>query len=243
MKEYYVYAYCDPRKPVNDFMSGFQPFYIGKGTKGRMFDHIQNRKGRNPIFANKINKIKSLGLTPIVMKVKEFLTEDEAFQLEKDLIAQFGMYPIGCLCNLTEGGVGGKQSEVVIQKIRDTLTGRPLSEETRRKISKGLKGKSRDNETKSKISQTLMGQKHSDNRRKNIADARNARFMSIENFQRYLVFADGVQIATIFGCHAISKLFPGIATTLRTGKPITRGPNKGWQVIKEQRLEAQQFAI
>ena len=243
MKEFYVYAYCDPRKPTTEFISGFLPFYIGKGTKDRMFDHLQNRKRKNPIFANKINKIKSLGLEPIVLKVKDNLSESEAFQLEKDLIAQFGMYPSGCLCNLTEGGVGGKLAEESIQKIRETLTGKPLSEETKRKIANGLKGKSRDAATKSKISRTLSGQKHSDARRKNISNARNARFESLKNFQRYLVFKHGNQIATIFGCQAISELFPGIATTLRTGKPITRGIHKGWQVIKEQHLEAQQFAI
>ena len=240
MKEFYVYAYCDPRKPAAEFISGFQPFYIGKGTKDRMFDHLQNRKSKNPIFANKINKIKSLGLKPIILKIKDNLSEVEAFQLEKDLISQFGMYPSGCLCNLTEGGVGGKLSDVAIQKIIYALTGKPLREETKRKISERLKGKSRNDATKQKISQTLKGKKLPDERRKAVSEGMRLKYENIANLQRYQVLRDGVPFVTIFGNETISNLFPKVYSSLRTGKPISRGEFKGWQIIKVPRLEAQQ---
>lgn len=241
MSGFYVYAYCDPRKPTTEFVSGFLPFYIGKGTKGRMFDHLQNRKSKNPIFANKINKIKSLGQEPIVLKVKDCLTEAEAFQLEKDLIAQFGMYPSGCLCNLTEGGSGGRVSDVSIQKIKASLIGKPLSAETRHKISEGLKGKSRNTETRAKISQTLKGQQFTNERRKSISDGMKQKYEKITNLQPYTVLKDGVPFATIFGNEAINSLFPKIYSSLRTGKPISRGDFKGWQIVKAPRPEALQF--
>ena len=240
MSEFYVYAYCDPRRPTTEFVSGFLPFYIGKGTKDRMFDHLQNRKSKNPIFANKINKIKSLGQEPIVLKVKECLTEAEAFQLEKDLIAQFGMYPSGCLCNLTEGGSGGRMAETVINRISATLTGKSLSEDTRRKISEGLKGKPRDVETRQKISQTLKGQSYSTERCAAVSAGMKQKYEKISNLRRYLVLKDGEPFATVFGCKAADELFPTIYGSLREGKPISRGPLKGWQLIRAPHLEAQQ---
>lgn len=239
MSNFYVYAYCDPRKP-SDFSSGFEPFYIGKGTNDRMFHHIQNRKGGNPIFRAKIKKILSLDLKPIIIKVSENLTEQEAFDLEVSLILQFGMFPTGCLCNLTAGGTGGKQSPAAIEKMRATKLGKPLSDVHRKSISESLKGHRRPEETKKQISKSLKGSTLSEERKRKISTSVKERFENIENLSRFTVLISGVPFATVFGGYALNDLFPGIYNSVRTGKPISRGSLKGWQAIKEPHLAAQQ---
>jgi hypothetical protein len=62
---HYIYIYLDPRKKgsysygKNSFE--YEPFYVSKGIKQRMFDHLKIakniRKGKND---HKINKIKSI---------------------------------------------------------------------------------------------------------------------------------------------------------------------------------------
>lgn len=241
---FYVYVYCDPRKP-SDFSSGFEPFYIGKGTKDRAYHHLQpNRKNSNAIFTNKISKIRSLGLEPIVSIVADNLSEDQAFQLEVELISKFGMYPNGCLCNLTEGGVGGRLSEESISKISATLTGSKLTEETKKKISHSLQGKHRDAETKLKIASTLKGTKHSEERRSNLVKAINEKFSNLQNLQRYTIFNNDGPFATVFGNDSITDLgFSEIYNSLRTGKPLSRGKFKGWKIIKGQYPEVQQCEV
>ena len=241
---FYVYAYCDPRKP-STFVSGFEPFYIGKGTKNRAFQHLQSgRKNNNKFFTNKIQKICSLGLEPIVHIVENNLTEDRAFQLEVELISKFGMYPNGCLCNLTEGGIGGRLSEVSISKISATLSGSKLTEETKQKISASLIGKHRDEETKSKISSTLKGATHSQERRQNLSNAIKNKFSNLHNLQRYIIFDNDQPFATLFGNEAITDLgFSEIYNSLRTGKPISRGKFKGWKIIKALYPEVLQYEV
>jgi len=98
---YYVYFLVDP---ITD-----RPFYIGKGCKKRMYQHVNEVK-RNRIpnknnrkLGNKIKKILDAGHK---IKYKKFLiteNENEAFIREKELIAEIGLKN---LCNLTEGGEG-----------------------------------------------------------------------------------------------------------------------------------------
>lgn len=76
-------------------------FYVGKGKK----DRCRNVKQRNKYFINYHNKHKCN-----VRKVKENLTEEEAFELEIKLIADYK--EIGqCKCNLTNGGEGSTYDE------------------------------------------------------------------------------------------------------------------------------------
>lgn len=71
-------------------------FYVGKGKNSR----YKNVKQRNTYFINYYNKHKC-----DVRKVKEGLTEEDAFNLEIKLIADYKA--IGeCKCNLTNGGEG-----------------------------------------------------------------------------------------------------------------------------------------
>lgn len=95
---FYVYIYLDPRKPESfdygEFHFDFEPFYVGKGKKNQWLSHlwIANNPLCKEYRLNKIRKIQSLGLEPIIIKYKENLTEQEAFDLEKKLIKTIGRY-------------------------------------------------------------------------------------------------------------------------------------------------------
>jgi len=126
----YIYIYLDPRKPglykYSSYKFDYEPFYVGKG-KGRRFLQLSN--GRSFHFKNKINKIKIYGLNPIVIKLKENLSEEKSFILEYELINIIGRNDInkGPLINFTNGGEG--------------TSGWIPSEETKKLMSEKKKGK------------------------------------------------------------------------------------------------------
>ena len=86
--------YLDPRKPCNLILGDqtllYEPFYVGKGSGNRDTDHLNSRGSKNSIFRAKIEKIKYLGLTPIVVRVEYFNDEDLAYQKEEYYIEKIG---------------------------------------------------------------------------------------------------------------------------------------------------------
>jgi DNA-binding XRE family transcriptional regulator len=121
MNNYYIYIYLDPRKSgrycYKNFSLLYKPIYVGKGKRNR------HKKicGRNPIFKNKINKIKKLGLKPIIIKLYENLNEKESFETEKNLISEIEKINPGILVNMTYGGEGVsgyKHTEETLKKQR-----------------------------------------------------------------------------------------------------------------------------
>lgn len=106
--DFYVYVYRDPFTMA--------PFYIGKGLNGRADQHLMEAKDErntpenyyNSFKLRKIRKILDQGKDPIIERVCEGMTEDDAFELEVFLISEIGRRVLdeGPLTNLTDGGEG-----------------------------------------------------------------------------------------------------------------------------------------
>ena len=114
--EHYVYEHYIPGE--------VQPFYVGKGH-GRRAYQIGNR---NRWWRNIVKKHGFL-----VKMIQENITEEQANELEKELISKYGRRDIGTgiLVNMTDGGEGVKG----IKRLPIT----PELREIRRKNSTGRK--------------------------------------------------------------------------------------------------------
>jgi len=169
MNKFYVYAILDPRKPgeyIYDTVKfQFEPFYIGKGSNRRITRHLTNSEINKSTFkSNKIKKILSVGLQPVMLKIQERLTEKEALRLEMEIISTIGKTDHdGPLTNQTDGGDGISgfvHTKETKERIRSSLQGvnkgRRLSQEWKNKIrannAKYWTGKHHTNETKHKLS-------------------------------------------------------------------------------------------
>jgi hypothetical protein len=110
MFDFYVYVYLDPRKPgkyiYGEYEFDYEPFYVGKGKGLRMYMHL-SCNDRNKYKTNKIRSIFLNGLEPIIIKYREELDENAAYNLEVLMIDIIGYNKLGPLTNLTKGGLGG----------------------------------------------------------------------------------------------------------------------------------------
>jgi len=84
---FYVYALKDPRN------SPSLPFYVGKGTGSRAFDHLVRPDATRKY--KRIQEIISSGRKPLVDILIEDLTENQAFRIEAELVAAFGTLDTG----------------------------------------------------------------------------------------------------------------------------------------------------
>jgi hypothetical protein len=100
MNNFYVYCYKDQNGP----------FYIGKGSGTRHLDHLRNAKLHkdNTHFLNRIRKLEREFSPPKVEIIQDNLSEFQAFELEIQLIKQYGRRDkgLGPLLNETDGGDG-----------------------------------------------------------------------------------------------------------------------------------------
>lgn len=96
------------------------PYYIGKGSGKRAYAKHKN---------NSTPKDKNL-----IIIVKTGLTENEAFNLERELITQYGRKNAntGILINLTNGGdgiSGFKHSAETLEKLSNASKGKKKTED------------------------------------------------------------------------------------------------------------------
>lgn len=96
--DYYVYGLIDPRSK--------QIFYIGKGTKNRVFEHEKESLGSpdsEKLKLKTIADIKNTGLEVEKIIINSNLIEEEAFAAEASLINAFNYVSNAALTNIVAG--------------------------------------------------------------------------------------------------------------------------------------------
>lgn len=149
---FYVYTYRDPEELL--------PFYVGKGHGRRSQQHMYHTattSGSNMHKINKINKIRQRGCMPIIEYVAINLTEDEALELETQLIEKYGRYIDGGvltnLCPTGHGRIGTKHTDKTKRTIGQKNTGQIRTEEQRKRIKEGCKRRAKPSaEARAKMS-------------------------------------------------------------------------------------------
>jgi hypothetical protein len=135
--EFYVYAYLDPRKQgpfiYGDLSFDFEPFYIGKG-KGRRASYHLTEKESCIFNLHKYRRVQCIfreNLTPLVIYLRDNLSEEAAWEYEKEIIALIGrrFLKTGPLTNIQEGGAGGAGNEETRRKNSESHKGKRMGEE------------------------------------------------------------------------------------------------------------------
>ena len=178
-REFYVYEHIR--------LDNNTCFYVGKGKGNRAYE-----LDRNDFHDNISN---SYGHAVVI--VKDNLTEEEAFELERDTIEDY-VFTLGYgidiegyknrendefLTNLTFGGEGSsgfKHSEETKRKISESHKGIKLSEETKQKLSEANKERKYSEEAKRKMSEAKKGIQLSEEHKKKISESCKGRQLSEE---------------------------------------------------------------
>lgn len=131
MPQYYTYTL------INSLDN--QPFYVGKGSGSRMYQHLREAE-RDGIVKRSVHyKILSIinQNGHIVYNKNNWDTEDQAFDEEKRLIALYGRKDLhtGLLCNLTKGGEGVRTSPEIIERRAAKHRGMKRSSEAKQRMS------------------------------------------------------------------------------------------------------------
>ena len=124
----YVYVYLDTRKPgvfiYHNLKFNYEPFYVGKGTGQRAYDHLVEKRIINIHKKSKISKIKQSNLLPDIVFLYDGLCDEDAKKIEIDVIRMIGRYPNGPLTNMTDGGdgsLGKKRTPESIKKQKESI--------------------------------------------------------------------------------------------------------------------------
>jgi hypothetical protein len=210
---YYVYIILDPLEnyefSIGDLKFNSKPFYIGYGKNNRVNEHLHKRElNRNCHKSCKIKSIINTGNIPIIIKIKENLSFEDANNLEIKYISLFGRIDkgTGILTNHTDGGQGTKNkilSEESKKKISKSHMGILHTEESKLKMSLKHKGKILSDITKKKISESMKeegnpfyGKKHNDITRDKLSLIASQRVLSDETKakkQKAMSFSDSLK--------------------------------------------------
>ena len=178
---YYVYSYLREDN---------SPYYIGKGTKGRA-------------YASANHRIKAPKNKERIYIIKDNLTEEEAYDLEKLYILIFGRVDLetGILRNLSDGGEGPtgykttpeQRRKIALSRMgeKHPLYGVSPSKETRKKQSLVMKGRfvgdknpmykqTHTEENRKKISDRHKGVPKTEEHKRKIAEANKGKVASEE---------------------------------------------------------------
>ena len=112
----YVYVFMDPtikrrtKTEIENVEFNYEPFYIGKGIGKRM-----EFPERNEFVNSRINHLRSNGIEPLILRIKEGLTRIQAHKLESYLIEKIGRADLGKgpLLNIS-GGISFRDKEDII---------------------------------------------------------------------------------------------------------------------------------
>lgn len=116
-----------------------EPFYIGKGRGTRHRQHfLKSQLSYHCLKSSIIKNAQKKNVAVHSEILVEDLSEEEAFNIEKTLIAKYGRRDLGkgCLANMTDGGDGvcGREAEM------NPMFGKKHTEESKRMMSESRKG-------------------------------------------------------------------------------------------------------
>jgi hypothetical protein len=211
MNIYYVYMYSDPSRQN-------EPFYIGEGKNRRDKSHLKNPDTRKNLpFYNRLAKMKRMNIAPTIVRTAENLTQDEAFDLEIELIAQYKRKQDGGpLLNITRGGRGFANPTTIKSngEIRKAWNkGVAQTEKTKHKISLSVSGFKHTAEAKAKISTRSSGENNPSSKQWVLVDPTGASY--------------GVSCLRTF-CKEKSISESSLRWVKNQNRPVARGPSKGW---------------
>lgn len=183
-------------------------FYVGKGTGNRCKQHLTDKQSY--AFNKRLNGyIKNLiesNQIPIIVKISENLTEDDAYFLEESEIKKYGRVGLdegGILLNILNSAKppryegenhpwwGRTHTEESKQKMRETKkrnyelgittrrTGFTLTQEAKDKISVKNKGRKRTSEAIEKTRQANLGRPQSDYQKQRATEANSKTYLVI----------------------------------------------------------------
>ncbi len=140
------------------------PFYIGKGCRYRKNSHLSESSLRRQSLKNSIIKKALNDGTEILSEILfSGLSEDDALNKEKELIAFYGRRDIGTgiLANHTDGG--------------DGMTGWIVSNETRKKIGRASSGRIASTLARERMSKAQTGKKHAEETKRKMSASRRGK--------------------------------------------------------------------